>query len=503
MQPTSPANLDLNEFDNLVEKIKGLVDTSVRDGVAVHVIEQQLLEKLLQLGHAALHVIFQSLGQGDVGPTLAHPEHKQSLKRFPALSTRHYRSIFGDFELSRFVYGRTITQKVFAIPFDEHLGLPPQSYSLLLESWVTQLATSEPIHEGLDKLRRIFGISVAVDSAERILDRVGANAEYFQDNLPPVEVADEGELLVESTDNKGIVMRRKATTEKPPVGAPTNRIGPVPDRKQMATVSGCYSIDRFIRSPEEVLQALFRENQLDDKPIQRPRPKQSRYQACLTRSQDHPDDTLDGEVSAIHWLSNHVQERRREGQELINLNDGERSIWSNVEFFQGQNGRVDIIDLIHVIQRVWDAGAILKANDLTSFAKEHIGSILKGNVKRVIQSFRWQTTKKELHGQQASAMATICGFFERNANKMQYNEYLAKGYPISSGFIEGACRHVVKDRMERSGMRWSVPGAQNMLFLRCINAARLWESFIPVHQTRTLSNYGTRKNYLESFQTAA
>lgn len=103
---------------------------------------------------------------------------------------------------------------------------------------------------------------------------IGANAEFFQDNLPPVEVADEGELLVESTDNKGIVMRRKTATEKLPVGAPTNRIGPVPDRKQMAMVSGCYSIDRFVRTPDETLQALFREDKLQDEPLERPRPKQ-------------------------------------------------------------------------------------------------------------------------------------------------------------------------------------------------------------------------------------
>jgi hypothetical protein len=60
---------------------------------------------------------------------------------------------------------------------------------------------------------------------------------------------------------------------------------------------------------------------------------------------------------------------------------------------------------------------------------------------------------------------------------MNYDDYLSAGYPIASGVIEGACRHVIKDRMERAGMRWKVPGAQAMLQLRTIHANGDWESF--------------------------
>jgi hypothetical protein len=54
---------------------------------------------------------------------------------------------------------------------------------------------------------------------------------------------------------------------------------------------------------------------------------------------------------------------------------------------------------------------------------------------------------------------------------MRYDEYLACGYPIASGVIEGACRHMVKDRLERTGMNWTVAGAEAMLELRCIHRA--------------------------------
>ena len=67
---------------------------------------------------------------------------------------------------------------------------------------------------------------------------------------------------------------------------------------------------------------------------------------------------------------------------------------------------------------------------------------------------------------------------------MRYDQYLQAGYPIASGVIEGACRHVVCDRMERSGMRWVRSGAQAMLGLRCIGIHREWDPFMAFHIER-------------------
>ena len=60
---------------------------------------------------------------------------------------------------------------------------------------------------------------------------------------------------------------------------------------------------------------------------------------------------------------------------------------------------------------------------------------------------------------------------------MKYDEYLAKGYPVGSGVIEGACRSFVKDRMELAGMRWSEAGAEAMLELRSIKVNNKWDDF--------------------------
>ena len=60
---------------------------------------------------------------------------------------------------------------------------------------------------------------------------------------------------------------------------------------------------------------------------------------------------------------------------------------------------------------------------------------------------------------------------------MNYQDFLAAGYPIASGVIEGACRTVIKDRTERAGMRWVFEGADAMMGLRSIHLSELWDEF--------------------------
>jgi hypothetical protein len=86
-------------------------------------------------------------------------------------------------------------------------------------------------------------------------------------------------------------------------------------------------------------------------------------------------------------------------------------------------------------------------------------------------------TQRDLKGDALKAVTTACNYFETNLARMRYDEYLQAGYPIASGVIEGACRHLVKDRMERAGMHWTRPGAQAMLDLRSIHVNGDWDHY--------------------------
>jgi len=101
--------------------------------------------------------------------------------------------------------------------------------------------------------------------------------------------------------------------------------------------------------------------------------------------------------------------------------------------------------------------------------------VLKGKAKQVIDDLR--QAGAELKGARARRLKKLCKFLEKNLHRMHYGRYLGAGYPIATGVIEGACRHVVKDRMERAGMRWKIPGAEAMLELRTIHTNGDWDAF--------------------------
>ena len=99
------------------------------------------------------------------------------------------------------------------------------------------------------------------------------------------------------------------------------------------------------------------------------------------------------------------------------------------------------------------------------------------SAESVIRSLRRLAADRGLNGVKKKAMRRLCRYFAKNRTRMRYDEYLREGYPIASGVIEGACRHLIKDRMERAGMHWTRSGAQAMLDLRSVWIGGQWETF--------------------------
>ncbi len=108
---------------------------------------------------------------------------------------------------------------------------------------------------------------------------------------------------------------------------------------------------------------------------------------------------------------------------------------------------------------------------------------LSGLGTRVIRWLQHLAEQSELPAATPTRLEQIHGYFDRHRDRIHYDRYLAAGYPIASSVIEGACRHVVKDRMERAGMHW-IPGAQALLNLRCAALNDQWEPFMNhyIHQ---------------------
>ena len=116
--------------------------------------------------------------------------------------------------------------------------------------------------------------------------------------------------------------------------------------------------------------------------------------------------------------------------------------------------------------------------EIWGFMKGRVLRLLHGEIRGVVSGVRQMATKQKISGNKLKKLEGACLYFEKNAHRMKYDQYLRDGLPIASGVIEGACRHFVKDRMERAGMQWTIKGAQAMLDIRAQKLNGNWDGFI-------------------------
>src|SRR5260370_3206929 len=155
-------------------------------------------------------------------------------------------------------------------------------------------------------------------------------------------------------------------------------------------------------------------------------------------------------------------------------------LWQAVQDELPGTNVVEILDLLHVTPRLWKAAHVFhveKSKEAETFVRVRLLRVLQGKAKDVIRGLRQMATKHELTGSKRKTLREICGYLEKNRERMRYHENLAAAYPIASGVIEGACRHLVKDRMERAGMHWTAAGAQAMLDLRSVFVSGQWQDY--------------------------
>lgn len=461
-----------------------IVAQAVDERLPAHVVEQSLLKAALAIGRAALEVFFDHLGAGDVGETCPL-EDGRVLQRLPDTRSRAYQTVFGVFELRRYVYATREGQKAELVPLDARLQLPESKFSYLLQDFDQHLTMEQPFEQVAHTIERILEVRQHVDSLERMNQAMASHVESFhtQQQQQPPAADEEGALLVETADGKGVPIRRPA--DAPPIHDHEHRVGPKPDRKKMATVASVYSVDPYPRTPDDVLEALFRDpaaNRYDSSPA-RPRPCHKRVRASLNFTDSDGEEFL-GRAIMFGWMADEVQARNPDGAKpVICVMDGQPDLWTEIQVFQPVSQRVEILDLLHVTPRLWKAARIFSSSqaEATCFVRERVRSVLQGEVQGVIRGLRRMASLRALNSSDRRTIAVICAYLWNNRHRMRYHEYLAKGYPIASGVIEGACRHVVKDRLERTGMNWTVPGAQAMLDLRCVYLSGDWDDFLETY----------------------
>ena len=483
-------SISADKTERLVDmavELQQFVDEAAADGDSLYETEKGILAKVLKMGHLAIDRLLQGQGDGDLGPMLQTKDGVE-LHRSEAPLERPLRTVFGEHAFHAYVYAPGPKQKIALRPIDARLNLPAGKYSYLLEEFSQYFCVEHAFGQAADSFHTVLGQKLPVDTLERINQRVGEQAGDYLDVLPTPPMEEEGELLVATADGKGVPMIRD-NVAAPPVHGPKP---PRPGNRRMATLACVYSVDPYVRTPQDVVAALFRD-ECENSSTARPKPCHKRITACFpTVAEAGTEDELQirGDILAWTWANEQICQRRAERQVLVRLCDGQESLWRTADVcmgldFKDDNQRrleevVDVLDVIHVSGYVWLVGRSLYEKDessVESFVRNRLLRILQGEAQGVIRGIRRMATERGLAGQKLKDVKRACNYLENNLERMRYDEYLAAGYPIASGVIEGACRHLVKDRMERTGMRWREPNAGSMLFVRALEVTDLWEPF--------------------------
>ncbi|MFO0889341.1 MAG: ISKra4 family transposase [Isosphaeraceae bacterium] len=455
------------QFDLIID----LVRQAAERGERIDTVERDLMHSLLSLGHSLLTAYVARQGDGDCGPESTTAQGA-TIRRLPEPHERRYVSIFGELTIRRVAYGSREGQRIERVPLDERLGLPEGDFSYVLEDWAQRLCLKESFAEAGGSLEMLLGLRPGRRTLEHMNRAMAEHAPAFRATLESPPAEEEGPILVVTADGKGVPMRREPVPGPRPHHRRTK--GEKANKKQMACVGAVYSIEPFVRTAEDLLDEVLRHRKAES----RPRPRHEHVWAEMTHDVDGVPVTA--KEAVFCRLCDELAARNPSGESpVVCLLDGERALWEARRVYFPE--AVGILDLFHVLERLWAVAHCFHEEGspgAAEFVEHRLRDLLQGRVAHVIAGLRRRLRSGELKGERRRVVRSAVEYLSNNREHMRYDEYLAAGYPIGSGVAEGACRHLVKDRMEQTGMRWTVEGARAMLQVRALYLNGEWEEFL-------------------------
>lgn len=401
-------------------------------------------------------------------------------------SERHLETLLGRVPVPRLAYQAPGTTDLH--PMDAALNLPREMFSHGIRRIVAKEAARTSFDEVVETVRDFTGASIAKRQVEELAIRAAQDFDAFYEQRAAARDPKD-DLLIISTDGKGIVMRhedlrestRRAAEKKGRKLETRLTPGEKSNRKRMAQVATVYSIAPFPRGPADILHTLRDPDEVDAK---RPRPTDKRVWASVEKSAR----TVIREAFA-EALRRDPEKTRR----WVVLVDGEPKQLRAVKAEARRAGvKVTILaDIVHVIEYVWGAARALFGESNAKAEKwvsDRLLALLTGRTGGdVAKTIRWwQARDKKLDDSAHAAIDKACEYLaDRTRTRLlRYQDALRDGLPIATGVIEGACRYVVKDRMDRTGARWSLTGAEAVLRLRAIRASKDFDAYWAFHLER-------------------
>ncbi len=475
------------EADEQYESIKGqLLEDKVLRATHSELEElletqgRELLRRLLQ-GQLQLRKDAEPLEQPVVGNDEQERRHRRKATQ------RKLMSLFGEVNVERVGYGARGSSSRFLL--DAELNLPPEEYSL----GVRRRAAVEAAQCSFDRAGASLSATTGAEVPKRQLEQLVVRAAqdfdaYYEKAIRQPSPKGMGGLLVQTFDGKGITMhvedlredtKAQALRTKKEQFGQEERCGKA-HRKRMATVAAVYTVEPWVRTAKDIINALgaVRPHTVEER---RPKPESKRVWASLLQEPE----------TVLRQSFEEAQSRDpKHAKRWVVLVDGNAHQLRLVKKMAKKFGvRLTIVvDFIHVTGYLWKAARVLEPQDKArkAWVNERLLKVLEGKGGDVAAGIRRSATRRALEQSIREPVDQCANYLLKYKAHLRYHHYLQAGLPIATGVIEGACRHLVKDRMEITGAKWRLQGAEAVLKLRALQCSADFDEYWAFHQHQEL-----------------
>jgi hypothetical protein len=385
--------------------------------------------------------------------------------------------LFGDVTVDRMAYRAPGSPNLH--PADARLNLPAGLYSHGLSRLAAVEATRGSYDDGVAALERATGTRVAKRQFAGLARHAAHDVLAFYAR-PRTGPADANRVLMLQFDGKGVVMRpgalRPATAKAAQKAQPhlRGRLSPGEKngRKRMAEIASVADVVPVPRTTDDIFPAP-----------PRPAPPPRRRRA------GEPEPAPTAPVTTNRWLTASLADdiptvvaagfdeaERRDPHHLrtwIALLDGNTTQIEAVTAEARRRGitvRI-VIDLIHVLEYLWSAAWSFFATgdpEAEDWVVEQARAVLDGQAAAVADRIRERADHNGYTAKERRNADTAAGYLTAKAPYLAYRRALTHGWPIATGIVEGAARHLVRDRLDLTGARWGLEGAEAILLLRAV-----------------------------------
>jgi hypothetical protein len=459
------------------ETVSWLVGTQA-GGLSHAVLEQrlevagrELLRQLLQ-DHLDLRAVREQrlpavVGEDAVTRSRAERGHERTLA-----------TVFGQVDVTRIAYRAKGADRRF--PADAVLNLPTGLHSHGLRRLAAIEAARGSYEQALAAIERCCGVAVGKRQVEALAAAAAADVDGFYATRRGV-ACPPGDVLVLSADAKGIVMRPAALREQTRKAAAsasrklTTRLsrGEKLGRKRMAEVVAVYHCTPVPRTPADVIAT--------------PGGRGSRREGPKAVGKWLHASVTDDAATVIAAMFDRAHRADPRGDRpWVVLVDGNAH---QIELIRKQARARDrpvtiIVDFVHVLEYIWKAGwCFHREGDpaIEDWVAQQARLVLAGRAHRVAAAIQRKITAAGLDSDRRKGADACVAYLRNKSRYLRYHQALAAGWPIATGVIEGACRHLIKDRMDITGARWGLPGAEAVLKLRALTSNGDFDAYWTYH----------------------